>query len=75
MTERHHHDPAERLVLEELDRVVSELLTRYLERRDAGVTPGAHDLLAAAAEFGPRAVGLLRAGMAFYELMRDAELA
>ena len=75
MTERHHPDPAERLDLDELDRVVSELRTRYMERRDIGVTPAAHDLLAAAAEFGPRAVHLLRAGMAFYELMRDTELA
>jgi hypothetical protein len=75
MTERHHPDPAERLALDELDAVVSELLTRYMERRDAGVTPAAHDLLAAAAEFGPDAVQLLRAGMAFYELMRETERA
>ena len=73
MTERHHPDPAERLDLDELDAVVSELLTRSRERRDIGVTPAVHDLLAAAAEFGPRAVQLLRAGMAFYELMRETE--
>lgn len=59
----------------ELELVVTDLLARYVERRDAGATPCAHDLLAAAAEFGPRAVHLLRAAMAFYELMRDAELA
>jgi hypothetical protein len=59
---------------DELERVLSDLLARYVERRDAGATPCAHDLLAAAAEFGSRAVDLLRAGMAFYELMRDAEL-
>jgi hypothetical protein len=60
---------------DELERVVTDLLGRYVERRDAGATPCAHDLLAVAAEFGSRAVDLLRAGMAFYELMRDAELA
>jgi hypothetical protein len=60
---------------DEVESVVTDLLGRYVERRDAGITPCPHDLLAVAAEFGSRAVDLLRAGMAFYELMRDAELA
>jgi hypothetical protein len=60
---------------EELETVVTQLLARYVERRDSGATPCAHDLLAVAAEFGSRAVDLLRTGMTFYELMRDAELA
>ena len=59
---------------DELEDIVADLLARYVERRDAGATPCTHDLLAVAAEFGSRAVDALRAGMAFYEVMRDAEL-
>jgi hypothetical protein len=59
--------------LAELEDVIVTLLGRYIERRETGVPPGAHDLLAAAAEFGASAVDGLRSILVFYEEMRAAE--
>jgi hypothetical protein len=51
------HDPAE---LDEREEVIVALLGRYIDRRETRVPPRAHDLLAAAAEFGEGAAdGLL----------------
>jgi hypothetical protein len=47
---------------EELETVVTQQLARYVERRDNGATPCAHDLLAVAAEFGSHAVDLAARG-------------
>ena len=44
----------------EFEEIIVALLGRYIERREAGLPPLAHDLLAAAGEFGASAVdGLL----------------
>jgi hypothetical protein len=64
------HDPADRGPLSEQDLVVAALVGRYIERREHDETPCAHDLLAAAAEFGDTAVDVLRAVLACYEAMR-----
>jgi hypothetical protein len=64
------HDPAE---LDERKEVIVALLGRYIERRETGIPPRVHDLLAAAAEFGDSAVHGLRAGLVFYEAMRTLE--
>ena len=69
MTERHHHDPAERTELTEQDLAIATLVGRYVERREAGQPPCAHDLLASAAEFGNSAVDVLRTVLACYEAM------
>ncbi len=49
------------------------LVGRYIERRERGEAPCAHDLLAVAAEFGDAAVDALRTVLAFYEAMRASE--
>lgn len=56
MTERQHPDPAERAELSEQDIAIATLVGRYVERREAGQPPCAHDLLAVASEFGDSAV-------------------
>ena len=48
---------------------------RYVERRERGDAPCAHDLLAVAAEHGDSAVAELRDVLAFYEAMRATDLA
>ena len=53
--------------------MVATLVGRYVERRERGDTPCAHDLLAIAAEHGDTAVNELRAVLAFYEAMRADE--
>jgi hypothetical protein len=63
-------DPAERERLSEQDLAVAALVGRYIERRERDETPCAHDLLAAAAEFGDTAVDVLRTVLACYEAMR-----
>jgi hypothetical protein len=73
MTERHYPDPPERAELTEQDLAIATLVGRYIERREHGVPPNVHDLLAAAAEFGDPAVDELRAVLAFYEAMRARE--
>ena len=59
--------------LTETDLTVATLLGRYIERRERGEAPCAHDLLAVAAEFGDAALVELRALLAFYEAMRAGE--
>ena len=73
MIERHHPDPAERDKLTERDLAIATLVGRYVERREAGQPPCAHDLLAIAAEFGNTAVENLRTVLACYEAMRASD--
>jgi hypothetical protein len=73
MSERHHPDPAERDELTELDLAIATLVGRYVERREAGRPPCAHDLLAIVAEFGSAAVDNLRTVLACYEAMRAGD--
>ena len=70
MIDRHHRDCAERAELTEQDLAIAALVGRYIERREHHETPCAHDLLAAAAEFGDTAVDVLRTVLACYEAMR-----
>ena len=70
MTDRHPHDRADAAELSEQDLAVAALVGRYIERREHHETPCAHDLLAAAAEFGDTAVDALRTVLACYEAMR-----
>ena len=73
MIDRHHPDPAERDELTEQDLAIATLVGRYVERREAGQPPCAHDLLAIAAEFGDTAVDVLRTVLACYEAMRASD--
>jgi hypothetical protein len=73
MIDRHHPDPAERDELTEQDLAIATLVGRYVERREAGQPPCAHDLLAIAAEFGTTAVDSLRTVLACYEAMRASD--
>ena len=73
MIDRHHPDPAERGELTEQDLAIATLVGRYIERREAGQPPCAHDLLAIAAEFGNTAVDNLRTVLACYEAMRASD--
>jgi len=70
MIDRHHDNSAERAELTEQDLAIAALVGRYIERREQHETPCAHDLLAAAAEFGDTAVDVLRTVLACYEAMR-----
>jgi hypothetical protein len=69
MIDRHHPDP-NRAELTDQDLVIATLVGRYIERREAGQAPCAHDLFAVAAEFGDTAVDALRTVLACYEAMR-----
>jgi hypothetical protein len=73
MNGRHHPDPTERDELTEQDLAIATLVGRYVERREAGQPPCAHDLLAIAAEFGSTAVDNLRTVLACYEAMRASD--
>jgi hypothetical protein len=73
MIERHHPEPHERAELSEQDLAVATLVGRYIERREAGRPPCAHDLLAIAAELGDTAVDALGTVLACYEAMRASE--
>ena len=73
MIDRHHPDPADRAELTEQDLAVATLVGRYVERRETGHPPCAHDLFAVAAEFGATAVDALRTVLACYEAMRASE--
>ena len=73
MIDRHHPDPTERAELTEQDLAVATLVGRYVERRETGQPPYAHDLFAVAAEFGDTAVDALRTVLACYEAMRASE--
>jgi hypothetical protein len=66
-------DPAGQQRLTERDLTIATLVGRYVERRERGDTPCAHDLLAVAAEHGSAAVDELRDVLAFYEAMRAIE--
>ena len=57
----------------EFEEIIVALLGRYIERREAGLPPLAHDLLAAAGEFGASAVDGLRSVLVFYESTRALE--
>ncbi|MGZ6638900.1 MAG: hypothetical protein ACXVHB_32150 [Solirubrobacteraceae bacterium] len=73
MTDRDDPDPAERDELTEQDLAIATLVGRYVERREAGQLPCAHDLLAIAAEFDNTAVDSLRTVLACYEAMRASD--
>jgi hypothetical protein len=73
MIDRHHPDPTERAELTKQDLAVATLVGRYVERRETGQSPCAHDLFAAAAELGEMAVDALRTVLACYEAMRASE--
>jgi hypothetical protein len=73
MIDRSRPDPAERAELTEQDLAVATLVGRYVERREAGRPPCAHDLLAVAAEVGDTAVDALRTVLACYEAMRTGD--
>ena len=73
MIERHHLDPTERAELTEQDLAVATLVGRYIERRENGQPPCAHQLLVAASEFGDTAVDVLRTVLACYEAMRASD--
>jgi hypothetical protein len=75
MTDPHYVDPAERAELSERDLAIATLVGRYVERRDHQQPPCAHDLLAAAAEFGDEAADQLRTVLALYEAFRTRERA
>ena len=59
----------------ERDLVIAALVGRYVERRERGDVPCAHDLLAVAAEHGDGVVAELRDVLAFYEAMRAIDRA
>ena len=73
MIDRHHPDTADRAQLTQQDLAIAALVGRYIERREAGQPPCAHDLFAVAAEFGDSAVDALRTVLACYEAMRATE--
>ena len=73
MIDRHHPDPADRAELTHQDLAIAALVGRYIERRETGQPPCAHDLFAVAAEFGDTAVDALRTVLACYEAMRATE--
>ena len=73
MIDRHHLDPADRAELTDQDLVIATLVGRYIERRETGRPPCAHDLFAVAAEFGDTAVDALRTVLACYEAMRATQ--
>ena len=73
MNKRHHPDRTKRDELTEQDLAIATLVGRYVERREAGQPPCAHDLLAIAAEFGNTAVDNLRTVLACYEAMRASD--
>ena len=59
----------------ERDLLIATLVGRYVERRERGDAPCAHDLLAVAAEHGDGPVAELRDVLAFYEAMRAIDRA
>jgi hypothetical protein len=58
----------------ERDLMIATLVGRYVERRERGDAPCAHDLVAVAAEHGDSAVTALRDVLAFAEAMRATDL-
>ena len=72
MSTHKHHVSGEPQLSEE-DLAIATLVGRYVERRESGGAPCAHDLIAVAAELGDAAVDQLRTVLVFYEAMRAAE--
>ena len=66
-------DRFEREPLSEQDLAVAALVGRYVERRERGEAPCAHDLIAVAGEFGESAVAKLRTLLAVYEALLASE--
>jgi hypothetical protein len=62
-------DPPERERLSDEDLFLAGLVGKYAERRERGLPPRAHDLLALAAEFGDDAPRKLRVVLALYEAL------
>jgi hypothetical protein len=62
-------DPAERERLSEEDLVLAGLVGEHANRRDRGLPPSTHDLLARAYEFGDDAAVKLRTVLALYEAL------
>ena len=75
MTAPDYPDPAERAELDERDLAIATLVGRYVERREHQLPPCAHDLLAAAAEFGDQAADQLGTILALYEALLASESA
>jgi hypothetical protein len=69
----HEHPGAHEPQLTEQDLAIAALVGRYVERRESGGAPCAHDLIAVGSEFGAAAVEQLRTVLIFYEAMRAAE--
>jgi hypothetical protein len=69
----HEDHGSEEPQLTERDLVIATLVGRYVERREQGGAPCAHDLIAVAAEFGDAAVDHLRTVLIAYEAMRASE--
>jgi hypothetical protein len=63
----------EREPLSEQDLAIAALVGRYVERRERGEAPCAHDLLAAADELGEAAMAKLRTVLVVYEALRASE--
>jgi hypothetical protein len=63
-------DPAERDVLRDEEEVVASLMGQYIAQRERGAIPLADELLAQAAEFGPRARINLEDLIVLWELHR-----
>ena len=59
--------------LSEQDLAIAALVGRYVERRERGQAPCAHDLLAVAGEFGDSVVAKLCTVLAVYEALRASE--
>jgi len=70
-----YDDPPERERLTELDWLLAGLVGEYVDRRECGEAPRAHDLLARAAEFGDDAPRKLRTVLALYEALTADETA
>ena len=65
----HYPDPPERERPTELDWLLADLAGVYVQRRERGAPPQAHDLPAVAAEFGDGAAAKLRIVLALYEAL------
>jgi hypothetical protein len=66
-------DAPERAQLSKEDLVLAGLVGAYADRRDRGLPPRAHELLACAAELGDGATARLRTVLALYEALRADE--
>jgi hypothetical protein len=62
-----------RAALSQHDRIIAELLARYIQRRERGGKPYADDLLAAAAGHGDTSTDVLRVLLACHDATRASE--